>query len=213
MPTDLEICSAALTRSGSEPITTFDGTSAGAKIATENYEVIVKAELSAHPWKRATKIIELDLIDAAAEGSPPEPWTAAYTLPSDLIEIRTLRVSGQNIDYEVHGNTVLCNASDVDQVILHYVWREDEAFWPPWFTEGIIRRLEAVFLRGIGERYREAAARDKAADEQFAKAKHRDSQSQTARDPSPSPTLAARRGEIVTNRPARATSWIDLWGS
>jgi hypothetical protein len=213
MPTKFDICSAALTRSGSEPIASFTGTSAGARIAAENYETVVKDEMSKHPWKRASKIIELDLIDSDIEGEPPEPWTAAYTLPSDLLEIRTLRVSGMNIDYEVHGNTVLCNASEADQVILHYVWREDEAYWPPWFTEGVIRRLEAVFLRGIGERYKEAALRDRAADEQFAKAKHRDSQSQTARDPSPSPTLAARRGEIANTRPARPDSWMDLWGS
>jgi hypothetical protein len=213
MPTALEICSSALTRTGSEPITSFSGTTAGARIATENYETIVKAEMAAYPWKRASKIVELDLIDADVSGDPPEPWTAAYTLPSDLLEIRTLRVGGQNIDYEVHGNTLLCNASEVDNVILHYVWRQDEAYWPPWFTEGIIRRLEAVFLRGIGERYKEAQARDQAADRQFAMAKHRDSQSQTPRDPTPSATLAARRGEPATTRPARPNSWIDLWGS
>jgi hypothetical protein len=194
MPTDLDICSAALTRTGSDPITSFSGTTAGAKIAAQNYEIIVKSEMARHPWKRSSKIAVLNRLDPATEGTPPEPWTAAYQLPDDLVEIRALRVGGANIDYEVHGDTVLCDASAADDVILLYVWRQAEAFWPPWFVEGITRRLEAVFLRGIGERYREAAARDQAADEQFASARHRDSQSQTPRPVNVSTTLAARRG-------------------
>lgn len=213
MPTDLEICSAALTRSGSEPISSFSGTSAGAKIASENYEIVVLAKMAEYPWKRSSKIVELDRIDADVSGDPPEPWTAAYTLPSDLVDIRTVRVGGQNINYEVHGNTILCDAGESDNVILHYVWRQDEAYWPPWFVEGIVRQMEAIFLRGIGERYKEADARERAADDQFARSRHRDSQSQTARDPTTSPTLAARRGEPVMTRPARANSWTDLWGA
>lgn len=213
MPTDLDICSAALTRTGSDPITSFSGTSAGAKIASQNYEIVVKAELANHPWKRASKIEQLDRLDPDAEGTPPEPWTAAYQLPTDLVEIRALRVAGFNIDYEVHGDTVLCDASENDEVILLYVWRITEPFWPAWFVEGVTRRLEAIFLRGIGERYREAAARDEAAAEQFAKARNRDSQSQTPRDPTTSPTLEARRGTSAASRARAGNSWIDLWGS
>ena len=203
---DLTVINAAATRTGNEPVTalTTDGGPVAA-IALNNYEDLVKAELSLYPWKRATKIAQLDRLDPDVEGEPPEPWTAAYQQPTDLMEIRTVKVAGDPINYEVHGDTILCDADEADEVILHYIWRVPEADWPPWFREGVTRRMEAVFLRGVGERYREAQARDDAAQEQFALAKNRDSQSQTPRDPMISPTLQARVG-----LPRRGPEWP--WG-
>jgi hypothetical protein len=197
---DFDVINAALTRTGNPPITSYDEGSPGATIAASNYEGVVEAHLSVYPWKRASKIEQLSRLDNEDDGEPPEPWTAAYQLPSDLTEIRAVKVDGQNIDYEVHGDTILCDAGEDDLVILHYVWRAAEADWPAWFLEGIIRRMEAVFLRGIGERYTEAKGRDAEADDWFRIAKNRDSQSQTAREPMRSSTLEARRG-----RPAAST--------
>lgn len=195
---DLTVINAAATRTGNEPITTI-GTDGGpvAQIALNNYEDAVKTELSLYPWKRATKIVQLDRLDPDVVGEPPEPWTAAYQQPTDLLEIRTVKIAGYPINYEVHSSTILCDATDGDDVILHYVWRVPESQWPAWFREGMIRRLEAMFLRGVGERAAEAKARDAAADESFALARNRDSQSQTPRDPQISPTLAARSGTVV----------------
>lgn len=198
---DLTVINSAATRTGNDPVSVIltDGTPV-AKIALNTYEDMVKAELALYPWKRATKIAQLDRIDAAVLGDPPEPWSAAYQLPNDLVEIRTVKVSGFPINYEVHGNKILCDASEGDDVILHYIWRVPETGWPAWFREGVTRRLEAIFLRGIGERANEAQARDKAADDSFALARNRDSQSQTPRDAMPSPTLAARSGIGISNR-------------
>lgn len=194
--TDLTIINAALTATGNEPITGLapDDLSIAAAIAAENYELRVRGELSNYPWKRATKIIELDRLDPTTMGDPPEPWTAAYQLPTDLIEIRTVKVAGYPISYEVHGNTIVCDAATTDEVILHYLWRPAESSWPPWFRMGMIYRIEAMFLRGISELYAEAKTRDAAADEQFKLAKNRDTQSQPSRDPTISPTIEARRG-------------------
>lgn len=195
---DLTVINAAATRTGNDPVTALssDGGPVAA-LALNNYEDAVKAELSLHPWKRATKIAQLDRLDPDEEGEPPEPWTAAYQLPNDLVEIRTVKVSGYPIAYEVHGDTILCDAAQDSEVILHYVWRAPESEWPPWFREGMTRRMEAMFLRGIGERHSQAAERDKEADASFALARNRDSQSQTARDPAISPTLAARSGTTI----------------
>lgn len=198
MATDLSIINAALTRIGEAPLTSLTGSSVGAKIANENYELLVEAHLSVYPWKRASKIEQLSRLDPDVEGEPPEPWTATYQLPSDLTEIRAVKVGGYNIPYEVHGDTILCDAGEADEVILHYVWRALEADWPAWFREGVTRSLEAVFLRGIGERYREAEARDAAANDWWRLAKNRDSQSQTPRAPAGSPALSARIGGVST---------------
>lgn len=201
MATDFSVINAALTRIGEPPITSLSGATPAQKITNENYEVIVEAHLSVYPWKRASKIEQLARLDPDVEGDPPEPWTAAYQLPTDLTEIRTVKVVGYPIAYEVHGDKILCNAAEADEVILHYVWRAAEADWPAWFREGLTRTMEAVYLRGIGERYREAQARDAAAEEWWRLAKNRDSQSQTPRAPVGSPTLRARGGAALAVNP------------
>lgn len=194
MASDLSIINAAATRTGNAPITSLSSTNIVAQVAKENYELLVEAELSNYPWKRASKTAQLSRIDEDEQGEPPDPWTAAYQLPADLTEIRAVKVGGTNIDYQVHGDKILCDADEADEVILHYVWRAAEADWPAWFRLGMIYRCEAMFLRGIGERYREAQARDEAADAQFATARNRDSQSQPSRNPVRSGALEARRG-------------------
>jgi hypothetical protein len=208
---DLTVLNAAATRTGNDPITTVatDGTPV-AKIALNNYEESVKTELALYPWKRATKIVQLDRIDPDVMGAPPEPWTAACQLPTDLVEIRTVKVVGYPINYEVHSDKILCNANTTDNVILHYIWRVPESDWPPWFREGMIRRWEAILLRGVGERYAQADERDKAAGESFARARNRDAQSQTPRDPMVSPTLRARSGAISPNHWQGSPTWP--WG-
>jgi hypothetical protein len=198
---DFSVINAAATRTGNDPITAIASDSTPvAKIALNNYEDAVKTELALYPWKRATKIVQLDRLDPDVEGDPPSPWTAAYQQPTDLIEIRSVKVSGYPINYEVHGDTILCDAVEADEVILHYIWRVPESQWPAWFREGMIRRLEAMFLRGVGERANEAKARDAAANDSFALARNRDSQSQTPRDPMVSPTLRARVGLVTRTR-------------
>lgn len=194
MATDMSIINAALTRTGNGPITSLSGTSPAHKISSENYELMVEAHLSVYPWKRATRVEQLSRLDPAEHGDPPDPWTAAYQLPAEVVEIRTVKVGGFPIPYEVHGDTILCDAGESDEVILHHVWRAAEGDWPAWFREGMIREMEAVFLRGIGERYREAELRSEAARNWWAVAKNRDAQSQPPRNPVSSPTLAARRG-------------------
>lgn len=197
MATDLTVLNAALTRIGEDPISTIDGSSVPQKIASANYERLVEACLSVYPWKRASNAVALSRLDPDEEGDPPEPWTAAYQIPSEATEIITVKVSGYPIAYQVWSDKILCDAAAADEVFLHHVWRAQEADWPPWFREGITLTLEAIFLRGIGERHRDATARDEAAKEWWRMAKNRDSQSQPPRDPMGSPTLAARGGSLA----------------
>jgi hypothetical protein len=192
--TDLSVLNAALTRIGEEEITSLDGAGVAEAIARSNYESLVSAHLSVHPWKRASYTVQLARLDPLVEGQPPEPWTAAYQLPPDTLEIRTVKVGGQAIPYQIMGDVVLCDAGATDAVILHAVFRAREADWPQWFREGITIQLEAIFLRGIGERYREAELREDAAAKWWLTAKNRDAQSEPPRKPVGSPVLLARRG-------------------
>ena len=203
MASNLSVINAALPRVGHNTISSLTSPDIAAQIALANYEIMVEARMSVYPWKRASKIQQLSRLDPDVVGEPPEPWSAAYQLPSDLTEVRTVKVGGIVIPYEVHGNTILCDAAESDEVILHHIWRADENDWPPWFLEGIILELEALFLRGIGERYREAELRQAAAVEWWKLAKNRDSQSQTPRAPVGSPALDARRGYQPAERFSR----------
>jgi hypothetical protein len=131
MPTtfDLSIINAAAGRTGNGTVTSLTTGGIVADIAKSSYEDSVKAALSEYPWKRASKTKLLTLLDADVMGDPPSPWTSAYQLPDDFIEIRTVKVGGYPIHYEVHADKILCDAESSDDVILHYIWRVPEADW------------------------------------------------------------------------------------
>lgn len=195
---DLTLVNAALSRTGTAaPISQLGDGSKAAEIVATNYDKLVRAQLAAYPWKFASKIAELNRLDPDVAGDPPEPWSAAYQLPTDLLDLRTVMVGGSPIYYAVHGSKILCDAAESDAVIAHYLWRVTESAMPEWFAEFIIVKLEAMFLRGIGERYDQATERDQAAMVQWSIAKNRDAQSQSPRDPFVSPTLQARAGTMV----------------
>lgn len=186
--TDLRYINAALTRTGFEAITTVPGNTAEGAVAAENYELLVQSILAAYPWKFATATRRLNhLADA-----PDLPWLHAYQRPADMLELRTVKVDGYTVDYEVMSDKILCNQDEDQTVIATFVWRVPEAQWPGWFGEAVIQSLEALFLRSPGEMYEEAEARQKSADRQMLKAQGRDAKMKTPTSPESSPTLSAR---------------------
>jgi len=202
--TDLSLINAALTRTGNSPIATIEGNDhISAIIANENYELVVKSELARSRFKLPSKFIQLSLIDEDEMGEPPEPWTYGYTLPSDLVKLRTITVAGTPIPFVQMGRIIFCDYDSSNVVVAHYMWRPPESWFSPEFAEGITRRMEALFLRGIGERYDEAEARDAAADDQLRFAASSDSQAESPRDPFGSPVLAARAGASSASLRAR----------
>ncbi len=201
---DLSLINAALTRTGNDPISSLDDGSVASKITLENYEFVVRAELARSRFKLPTKIQQLSLINSLEEGLTPEPWEFAYTLPTDLIKLRTVMVDGVPIAYEQMGKMILCNVDQTQTVIAKYLWRIPESWFAPEFAEGIIRTMEAIFLRGIGERYAEATDRDDAAKAQLATARSSDAQAQTPQEPVSSPALRARTGTATSSGSLKA---------
>lgn len=198
--TNLTIINAAATRGGNDPITSLDQGGAVADIANQNYEGLVLAELSAYRWKWASKFEAASPLD---EGNPPAQWLYAYQIPADCLELRSIRVGGEPIPYEVMATKFFCNFGADAGVFVHYLWRPPESQWPSWFREPVTRRMEAAFLRGIGERITEAEQRDAAADGTsgrwrgasgtFMRAQKLDAQSDSARNPYRYRILEARR--------------------
>lgn len=190
----LTFINAALTRTGNPVLTQIDG-SAGGIIAGANYDPLVKTALTSHPWRFATKTQALTQID----GEPDPPWLYAYQLPGDVLNLRVVTVDGVPIEYEQQFNKLLCDWSSDSDVIAKYTWNVPEAYWPGTFSEAITQYLEAMFLRGIGERHAEAKDREAAARATMQLAKLEDSRRASPRDPFTSPTLQARVGTTTSN--------------
>jgi hypothetical protein len=191
----LQHVNAALTRTGNAPISSFADGTAPATVASENYDRIVETELSSYRWKFAEKSFTLNRLSAV----PDLPWTYAYQLPADLLNLRAIYANGELFSsFDVRGTQALVylTADTVDSTTLvaTYTAQVPEANWPGYFAECVRVHLEAVFLRGIGERYAEADSRQ-AYLEKIVRPRARSMDSQSYRTGSPfiSPILAARR--------------------
>jgi hypothetical protein len=188
MALNLDLINAALTRTGNDPITELNDGTPGGNIAGANYDQIVRAALTGYPWRWATKTQVL----VAITGDPDPPWLYAYQLPTDLLKLRVVTAEGLTFDYERQFNKLLCDVGTDIDLIAKYTWNVPESYWPATFAEALTQQLEALFLRGIGERYDEATDRSREARATMSAAKLEDAQNNSARNPVTSPTLAAR---------------------
>jgi hypothetical protein len=195
MATDLALINAALTRVGEDPITELNDGSAGSDIAGQNYDQLVEFHLTNYPWTWATKTALLAQID----GEPDPPWGYMYQLPVDVRRLRVVTVDGIPIDYEPQFNKLLCDYDETNDLYAKYTWNVPEGYWPADFAEGIRQYLEAMFLRGIGERFEEAKDRETEAKRTMQAAKTADAQKRPPRNMHTSPTLAARTGGTTTS--------------
>jgi hypothetical protein len=188
MAIDLNFVNAALTRTGNDPITQLSDGTPGGNIAGQNYDQIVKALLTAYPWRWATKTATL----VAISGTPDLPWLYAYQLPSDFLKLRVITADGYPMDYERQFTKIVCNIPNTSEVVAKYTWSVPEAYWPGTFAEAVTQHLEALFLRGVGERFEQGEARQKDAMMTLRAAKLEDAQNNSTINPVTSPTLAAR---------------------
>ena len=182
------ITNSALTRTGHNEITDFEDGSDEAVCAKANYEELVREELAAYPWSWAKTDADLDRINAATI----DEWAYVYQLPETVIKLVRVHVYGRGIEYKKKGDKVYCN--EVEGVSAEFIYRADEEDWSPDFRGNLIRRLEAVFLRGLDENYDAAELRERAADDNGSMTKSRDGQNRTPKDRRrPSRLVAIRR--------------------
>lgn len=125
MTTPVKICSNALLRLGSQPISSLADGSPRALVASNLYPTIRDSVLRSHPWNCAMKRAVLSpVVEAPAFG-----YTYAFTLPGDFL--RAWHVSdddGQTpLEYAIEGRQLL---TDSGTVYLQYVFKnEDPATW------------------------------------------------------------------------------------
>ena len=187
--TPLEICNAALTATGNSPITSFDDGTAEATVAAENYERIVSAEF-AYPWTWAAANRRLNRI----AGETDSAWTLAYAVPTDMTEVQRVEQAREPVAWERANNKLLTDADDSDTPLIAIGRvRVDEAAWPADFRSGVALRLEALFLRALGEQHKEAAKRDEDAERAIMAARNMDAKRRSNRQPFRSTLIEARR--------------------
>jgi len=203
----IPVVNAALGRTGDDAITSFDEGTPQATVAALNYDDIVNGLLSGYPWKFASRTLTLAPLDVEVD----PPWTHAYQVPADVLDLRAVYANGEPIDYELLSDKILTIWGPDAFVAAKYTYRVDESMWPKYFRQAVITTLEPLFLRAIGERYDAAEARLKQATVLQAVARNRDAQSQTPRQPMDSPMLRARKGAVFTVRRGMHRSTQTDW--
>tara|TARA_R100000664_G_scaffold3274_2_gene7540 strand:- start:39 stop:632 length:594 start_codon:yes stop_codon:yes gene_type:complete len=146
--TKIDICSTALILIGANTISSFTDGSTEANVCNTVYEDLLKASLTRHRWRFATEQKQLSLLTAEPTGR----YKYAYQLPTnpELLQLITLTVNDKVIPYERYGDKVfLDNYGSNSAVICDYVFRQDEAEFPPHFILALEYSLASLFAGSI----------------------------------------------------------------
>ena len=176
--TDVDVASRACVLAGLNPISGFNNSNDEEKASQELYPGIRDQCLTSYSWRFAVKESQLDrLNDTPVSGR----WEAVYDLPSDMLMLRAVTVSGRRIPYDRYAeNNIYTNTSADDVVVADYVYQVSEAHWPPYFARYVEYKAAAVLAASITLQSDLAGYYDQQAEVQFVTAKHMDGQSQTS---------------------------------
>ena len=168
---DIALCARALVRLGAKPITSFADGSAESEICAALYEPTKDALLSAYGWSFATGQAELTKLDETPIGG----YKAAFALPNDYL--RALSAGSgpraRGLDYRIMRGNLYTNA---ETVFLSYIFRADEAEFPPFFDVALIARLAAELTIPLTENTSRFDTFLKLAEAEFARARQIDAQ-------------------------------------
>lgn len=92
MLTKIDLCSMALLKLGEEPIAALTDNTAAARLARTLYDVIIDALITAHPWRFATRMFDLN---QCADGN--------FQIPADVL--RVLSCPGKIIGDKIVANS------------------------------------------------------------------------------------------------------------
>lgn len=149
-----DIASQALARLGEPAISSFDEDTDAAEKVKQLYEDVILDLLGRYPWRWASqrKVLEKD-----GAVTPVHEWRYAYKLPT----LRTDRVgsptavfnsTGLNapevFNFELEGQHIFTN---YETVVIEYIERKQEAFWPGYFVKLAREALAAELALPITE--------------------------------------------------------------
>lgn len=100
---DVSICNGGLIKLGADTITSLDQDTKNARLCKARFALLRNMVLESHPWKFATKVVELPSID----GTPELDYTYQFALPADYICMQ--RADDWKIDFEVFNDVLYAN--------------------------------------------------------------------------------------------------------
>lgn len=169
--TDIALASRALIRLGAAPISSFNDGTAESEIAGALYAPVRDALLSAYGWSFATGQVALTKLE-----TPPEAdYASAFALPNDYLRALSAGTGGKGrgLNYRIARGTLQTN---VDAVLLTYIFRPEEEEFPPYFDQVLIARLAAEFTIPVTENTSRAEAMFNLAEKEFERARQIDAQ-------------------------------------
>lgn len=187
--TPIKVCSRALILIGEEGISSFTDGTAQSDVADAMYEDIARTALTNSRWRFATQQAQLNRLATAPTGR----FNAAYQLPADLLMLSAVTVGDHPIKYDTYGDKVFCDADEQDVLIADYIYRADEADWPPFFTVAVEYAMAAVFAVSIARDSQMSQMMEQKAQFHMIQARRLDSQQQTNRKLNTSRFIAQRR--------------------
>lgn len=195
--TKFELCSSALVTIGANPIASFNATGTAEEVAAFHlYQNCVNHWLSLHPWRFATRVVQLSRHGATA---PPTQWTAAYRAPPGMLAMQALRVdvNGNDIPFDRFEDQVWCNAGEAQKVWCVHTYDVPIAYWPGYFVALMEQALAVKFAFALSGKLDLRVDLEKGVDFFFRIAKNADSRQQTSRR-----FKVAGRGSIMEARRA-----------
>ena len=184
----IDICSRALILVGAEPITSFDDDTTEALIAGNMYEDIARTNLTSTRWRFSTNQAVLNRLSDAPTGR----FDAAYQLP-DYLFVHAVTVRDLQIEYNIYGNKIFCDAAPTDELILDYTYRAEEVNWPSYFSVCVEYAMAVVFATALIRDTSLAGLMENQYTRLLAKARSTDSQQQTTRKVTTSRFITNRR--------------------
>lgn len=173
---DVELASAALLKLGAPAIASFDEDTTEADVANGLYGVTRDGLLSSHPWSFATGQATLPKLVA----EPVADYAIAYQLPADLLRIISLgRADGEKGAGVIYRRQEERVHSNVDGVILTYIFRPDETLFADYFNTALIVRLAAEFCMPLTENTVRFQALTREAEIALRRARNTDAQGHT----------------------------------
>jgi hypothetical protein len=187
--TPIKVCSRASILMGGSPITSFTDGTVESDVCDAMYEDVARAALTNTRWRFATNQSVLNRLATAPTGR----FDAAYQLPSGILMLSALTVNDHPIQYDTYGSKAYCDAAPTDSVIADYIYRADEADWPPFFTIAVEFQMASVLAVSVARDQGLATLMEQKANVLMMQARRLDSQQQTTRKLQTSRFIAQRR--------------------
>lgn len=187
--TPIKICSRASVLMGGSPISSFTDGTVESDVCDAMYEDVARAALTNTRWRFATNQSVLTRIVSPPTGR----FDAAYQLPATMLMLNAITVNDLPIEYDIYGDKAYCNAVTNDVVIADYIFRAEEANWPPYFTIAVEFTMAGILAVSVARDPQLASLMEQKANIFMMQARRLDSQQQTTRKLNTSRFIAQRR--------------------